>query len=280
MDSEEILTLNELLTKFFREERGLLIRPDGTPSMLITQVEEPKDNQYGEKRKLVKGLPLDGREGSVEEYLDWKNPYKNTIESVVFEENDGGIITQRIELGKGNDEDDFLWMANRNKANKLKDLQNKLKLKEQTVSELQDKLDEKVEETEEFRRDAETVNEKLRSYKSRVNSLSKEVNELRKENEILRKNSERYEAKKREEKGQRDAKMQRAEKQGRDKEKDRLDHAIDGVEAVGELTEEFAKASVGNEKSQDVELDRKVSKINEELGDIKEEIRKVKSGEG
>lgn len=280
MDAEGIRQLQDLLIQFFEEERGMLIDSEGTPVMLISRVEHPKDNQYGKNRTLVKGVPLDGREDPVEEFLDWKNPYKNDIEPVIYEDGDGIALTQRTERGKEDDEEAFEWLADKNSTNRLKELQDKMKLKEQSISDLQDQLDEKIEENEEFRRNTKTVNEKLRGYKSRIQSLSSEVNELRKENEMLRKDSERFEAKKREEKGERDAKMQKAEQRGRDEEKDRLDHAMDGVKAVGDLNEEFAKASANHsdrkvERKQE-KVDGEISKVNEKIGSLEEEISDIK----
>jgi len=280
MRGSKILQLRDLLLEFLEEEGDLLIRSDSSPGMLITEYKYPKDKELGQQRTLARGLPLDGREGPVEEYLDWKNPYKNEIEPCIYDQNGGVIISERVVPGKGNDEEDFLPMAPSKRARRLKELKNKLELKNDTISDLQRKYDEKVEEAESFKNQAEVSTENLRTKKSQVQSLSKENAELSRENAVLRRQAEKYEELRKMQKGKSEAEIERAEQRGRDEVKDRLDWWEESQEKMTDIENERMRREGGQRSGPEIqnllselsELNERVDEMGNRIGTLEERL--------
>jgi len=280
MRKSEILQLKELLLKFLEEEGDLLIRSDASPGMLITEYRYPKDRELGQKRTLARGLSLDGREDPVEEYLDWKNPYKNEIEPCIYDQNGGVVISERVVPGKRNDEDDFLRMAPSKQAGRIKELEDKLELKNTTISDLQRKYDEKVEEAESFKNQAEVSTENLRTKKSQVQSLSKENAELSRENAILRRQAEKYEELRKRQKGKAEAEIEKAEQRGRDEEKDRLDWWKESQEKMTDIENERLRRQGGRKSEPKIQnllsefsnLENRIDEMGDRLESLEERL--------
>lgn len=279
MEKKEIIKLRNLLKEFLEERGNLLIRTDGTPSMLVTEMRNPRDPEYGENRKLARGIPITEDGGPVEEFLDRKNDKKGGIESVVFDQNDGVIVTQRMNRGKDDDEESIKWMLPDHQSKRIKELENEKEIKNQTMGELQDKLDEKTEQVERYQNQLDTVREKLRSYKSEVVTLSNKLREARKRSEILKDNADKYEAKKRKEMGKRETEIAKSEEKGRDEAKDKLDHYREAEEAINNVLDQRVEME-GRTRNGGMEgVTEKINSLLTEIEKNRESIEEIKSGE-